>query len=147
MNAERILISHESLGDARWFVDTASKYASERIVFDRPIGQNQAIQFPIARAYAEAQAADMMRAQGGGAVRRGAAVRRGREHRQAARVRGGVARGRRPACRRTAASGSRVEYDVERSWREARLQQIAPISTNLILSYVGEHVLGMPRSF
>jgi alkylation response protein AidB-like acyl-CoA dehydrogenase len=146
MNAERILISHESLGDARWFVRTASRYASERVVFDRPIGQNQAIQFPIARAYAEAQAADMM-------VRKAAALFDaglpcGEDANIAKLLASEAAWHAAEACMQTHGGyGFAVEYDVERRWRESRLQQIAPISTNLILSYLGQHVLGMPRSF
>ena len=146
MNAERILIAHESLGDARWFVRTASRYASERVVFDRPIGQNQAIQFPIARAYAEAQAADMM-------VRKAAALFDaglpcGEDANIAKLLASEAAWHAAEACMQTHGGyGFAVEYDVERRWRESRLQQIAPISTNLILSYLGQHVLGMPRSF
>jgi acyl-CoA dehydrogenase len=146
MNAERILIAHESLGDARWFVRTASKYASERVVFDRPIGQNQAIQFPIARAYAEAQAADMM-------VRKAVALfDAGLPCGEAANIAkllaSEAAWHAAEACMQTHGGyGFAVEYDVERRWRESRLQQIAPVSTNLILSYLGQHVLGMPRSF
>jgi acyl-CoA dehydrogenase len=146
MNAERILIAHESLGDARWFVRTASSYASERVVFDRPIGQNQAIQFPIARAYAEAQAADMM-------VRKAAALFDaglpcGEDANIAKLLASEAAWHAAEACMQTHGGyGFAVEYDVERRWRESRLQQIAPVSTNLILSYLGQHVLGMPRSF
>ena len=146
MNAERILIAHESLGDARWFVRTASRYASERVVFDRPIGQNQAIQFPIARAYAEAQAADMM-------VRKAAALFDaglpcGEDANIAKLLASEAAWHAAEACMQTHGGyGFAVEYDVERRWRESRLQQIAPVSTNLILSYLGQHVLGMPRSF
>jgi alkylation response protein AidB-like acyl-CoA dehydrogenase len=146
MNAERILIAHESLGDARWFVRTASKYASERVVFDRPIGQNQAVQFPIARAYAEAQAADMM-------VRKAAALFDaalpcGEDANIAKLLASEAAWHAAEACMQTHGGyGFAVEYDVERRWRESRLQQIAPVSTNLILSYLGQHVLGMPRSF
>ena len=146
MNAERILVSHESLGDARWFVRTASKYASERIVFDRPIGQNQSIQFPIAHAYAEAQAAEMM-------VRKAASLFEaglpcGEDANIAKLLASEAAWHAAEACMQTHGGyGYAREYDVERRWREARIQQIAPVSTNLILAYLGEHVLGMPRSY
>ncbi len=146
MNAERILVGAECIGDARWFTRIASKYASERIVFDRPIGQNQGVQFPIARAYAETQAADLM-------LRKAAALF------QASQPCGGEANMGKmlaseaswhaaEACLQTHGGfGVAREYDVERKWRETRLMQIAPISTNLILSYIGQHLLGMPRSF
>ncbi len=146
MNAERILVSHESIGDARWFVRTASKYASERIVFDRPIGQNQAVQFPIARAYAEAQAADMM-------VRKAASLFDaglpcGEDANIAKLLASDAAWHAAEACMQTHGGyGYAVEYDVERRWREARIQQIAPVSTNLILAFLGQNVLGMPRSY
>ena len=146
MNAERILVSHESIGDARWFIRTATKYACERVVFDRPIGQNQGIQFPIARAYAAMQAADMM-------VRKAAALfAAGRpcgEDANIAKLLASEASWQAAeACMQTHGGfGYAREYDVERRWREARIAQIAPISTNLVLSYIGEHVLGMPRSF
>jgi acyl-CoA dehydrogenase len=146
MNAERILVSHESLGDADWFVRTASKYASERIVFDRPIGQNQAVQFPIARAYAEAQAADMM-------VRKAASLFDaglpcGEDANIAKLLAADAAWHAAEACMQTHGGyGYAVEYDVERRWREARIQQIAPVSTNLILAFLGQNVLGMPRSY
>jgi len=146
MNAERILVSHESIGDARWFVRTASKYASERIVFDRPIGQNQAVQFPIARAYAEMQAADMM-------VRKSASLFDaglpcGEDANIAKLLASDAAWHAAEACMQTFGGyGYAVEYDVERRWREARIQQIAPVSTNLILAFLGQNVLGMPRSY
>ena len=146
MNAERILVSHESIGDARWFTRTASKYASERIVFDRPIGQNQGVQFPIARAYAEMQAADMM-------LRKAAALYQaglpcGEDANLAKLLSSDAAWHAAEACMQTHGGfGYAREYDVERRWREARIQQIAPVSTNLILAYIGEHVLGMPRSY
>lgn len=146
MNAERILVSHESIGDGQWFVKTAAKYANERVVFDRPIGKNQGIQFPIARAYAEIQAADMM-------VRKAAALFDaglpcGEEANIAKLLSSESAWNAGEACLQTHGGfGYAREYDVERRWREARVQRTAPISTNLILSYIGEHVLGMPRSF
>ena len=146
MNAERILVSHESLGDARWFIRTASAYATERIVFDRPIGQNQAVQFPIARAYAETQAADMM-------VRKAAALFDaglpcGEDANIAKLLAAEASWHAAEACMQTHGGfGYAVEYDVERRWRESRIQQIAPVSTNLILAYIGQNVLGMPRSY
>ena len=146
MNSERILVSHESLGDARWFVRTASKYACERVVFDRPIGQNQSIQFPIAHAYAEAQAAEMM-------VRKAASLFEaglpcGEDANIAKLLASEAAWDAAEACMQTHGGyGYAREYDVERRWREARIQRIAPVSTNLILAYLGEHVLGMPRSY
>jgi alkylation response protein AidB-like acyl-CoA dehydrogenase len=146
MNAERILVSHESIGDARWFIRTASQYATERIVFDRPIGQNQGVQFPIARAYAETQAADMM-------LRKAAALFDanlpcGEDANIAKLLASEASWHAAEACMQTHGGfGYAREYDVERRWRESRVQQIAPISTNLVLAYIGEHVLGMPRSY
>ena len=146
MNAERILIASESIGDGRWFVRTATKYAKERVVFDRPIGQNQGVQFPIARAYAETEAADLM-------VRKAAALfdaQRpcGPEANMAKLLASEAAWHAAEAALQTHGGfGYAKEYDVERKWRECRLYQIAPISTNLILSFVAEHVLGMPRSY
>lgn len=146
MNAERILGSHEAVGDARWFIRTASAYAKDRTVFDRPIGQNQGIQFPIARAYAETQAADL-------AVRKAARVYDagqpcGTEANVAKLLSAEAAWHAAEACMQTHGGfGFAREYDVERRWREARIHQIAPISTNMILSYLGEHVLGLPRSY
>jgi acyl-CoA dehydrogenase len=146
MNAERVLIASESIGDARWFVRTAAKYANERVVFDRPIGQNQGVQFPIARAYAETEAADLM-------VRKAAALfdaRRpcGPEANMAKLLASEAAWHAAEAALQTHGGfGYAKEYDVERKWRECRLYQIAPISTNLILGFLGEHVLGMPRSY
>jgi len=146
MNAERILVSHESIGDARWFIRTASKYACERIVFDRPIGQNQGIQFPIARAYAEMQAADLMLRKAAALFQAGLPC--GEDANVAKLLASDAAWHAAEACMQTFGGfGFAREYDVERKWREARIQQIAPISTNLILAYIGEHVLGMPRSY
>ena len=146
MNAERILVSHESIGDANWFVRTAARYANERVVFDRPIGKNQGVQFPIARAYAELQGADMM-------VRKAAALFDaglpcGEEANIAKLLSADAAWNAAEACLQTHGGfGYAREYDVERRWREARVQRTAPISTNLILSYLAEHVLGLPRSY
>ena len=146
MNAERILVSHESIGDAQWFIRTATAYANERVVFDRPIGQNQGVQFPIARAYAELQGADMI-------VRKAAALFEaglpcGEDANLAKLLSSESAWSAAEACLQTHGGfGYAREYDVERRWREARVQRTAPISTNLILAYIGEHVLGMPRSY
>jgi acyl-CoA dehydrogenase len=146
MNAERVLIASESIGDARWFIRTAAKYANERVVFDRPIGQNQGVQFPIARAYAETEAADLM-------VRKAAALFDahrpcGPEANMAKLLASEAAWHAAEAALQTHGGfGFAKEYDVERKWRETRLMQIAPISTNLILAFLGEHVLGMPRSY
>ena len=146
MNAERILIAAEALGDARWFIRKASAYASERVVFGRPIGQNQGVQFPIARAYAESRAADL--------VNRSAAALfdSGRDCGEEANIAKLLAseaswHAGEAAMQAHGGYGLAREYDIERKWRETRLFQIAPISTNLILSYLGEHVLGMPRSY
>jgi acyl-CoA dehydrogenase len=146
MNAERILVSHESIGDAHWFIKTASKYASERIVFDRPIGKNQGVQFPIARAYAETLGADMVLRKAAALFEAGQPC--GEDANIAKLLSSEAAWNAAEACIQTHGGfGYAREYDVERRWREARIQRIAPISTNLILAYIGEHVLGMPRSY
>ncbi len=146
LNAERTLIAAECIGDARWFVEKASAYAKERIVFDRPIGQNQGVQFPIAQCEIETEAADLMRwkacelfdaHQPCGAEANMAKYLAAKASWEAADV-----------CLQTHGGfGFAAEYDVERKFRETRLYTVAPISTNLILSYVAEHVLGLPRSF
>ena len=146
MNAERILVSHESIGDARWFIKTASKYATERIVFDRPIGMNQGVQFPIARAYAETQGADMMLRKAAALFEAGLPC--GEDANIAKLLASEAAWHAAEACMQTHGGfGYAREYDVERRWRESRIQQIAPISTNLVLAYIAEHVLDMPRSY
>jgi alkylation response protein AidB-like acyl-CoA dehydrogenase len=146
MNAERILVSHESMGDAQWFIRTASKYATERIVFDRPIGQNQGVQFPIARSYAEMQGADMMLRKAAALFEAGLPC--GEDANIAKLLASEAAWHAAEACMQTHGGfGYAREYDVERRWRESRIQQIAPISTNLVLAYIAEHVLGMPRSY
>ncbi|GLQ39711.1 acyl-CoA dehydrogenase [Rhizobium albus] len=146
MNAERILIAAECIGDAKWFIDKASSYASERSVFGRPIGQNQGIQFPIARAYAEMRAAELMVHE---AARRFEAGEDCGEQANIAKMLAAEASwAAAEACVQTFGGFAFAEeYDVERKFRETRLYQVAPISTNLILSYVSEHVLGMPRSY
>ena len=146
MNAERILIASECIGDARWFVKTASEYATERQVFGRPIGQNQGVQFPIARAYAQTAAADLMVREAASAYDAGQPC--GSEANMAKMLASEASWAAGEACMQSHGGfGFAQEYDVERKWRETRLYQIAPISTNLILAYLGEHVLGMPRSY
>lgn len=146
LNAERVLIAAECIGDAYWFVDKARRYANERVVFDRPIGKNQGIQFPIADSFIETEAANLMRFkacelfdsnQACGAESNMAKYLAAKASWEAANV-----------CLQTHGGfGFANEYDVERKFRETRLYQVAPISTNLIYSYVAEHVLGLPRSF
>ena len=146
MNAERCLTASESIGSGRWFVEKAVSYSSERIVFDRPIGQNQGVQFPIAKAYAQLEAAELM-------------VRKATAMFDAGLPCGGEANmGRLLAAEAAWECGEACmsahggfafarEYDIERKWRESRLSRTAPISSNLILSYIGQHILGMPRSY
>lgn len=146
LNAERTLIAAECIGDGRWFVERATRYANERIVFDRPIGKNQGVQFPIAQAYIDVESADLMRFKAAqlfdahqpcGAEANMAKYLAARASWEAANV-----------CLQTHGGfGFACEYHVERKFRETRLYQVAPISTNLIFSYVAEHVLGLPRSF
>jgi len=146
MNAERILVASECVGDGKWFVKKSVAYANERQVFGRPIGQNQGVQFPIARAWAELEAADMI-------CRRAAALfEAGKDCGADANIAKMLAseatwKAAEAAMQTHGGFSYAREYDIERKWREARLYQIAPISTNLVLSYVGQHVLGMARSF
>ncbi|MGW9331364.1 acyl-CoA dehydrogenase family protein [Bosea sp. NPDC055594] len=146
MNAERILIAAECIGDAKWFIEKASAYARERQVFGRPIGQNQGIQFPIAKAYANMRAAELMVRE---AIRLyEAGANPGAEANMAKMLAADASFEAANACIQTHGGfGFAEEYDVERKFRETRLYQVAPISTNLILSYLAEHVLGMPRSY
>jgi alkylation response protein AidB-like acyl-CoA dehydrogenase len=146
MNAERILIASECVGDAKWFIDKASNYAKERHVFGRPIGQNQGIQFPIAKAYANMRAAELMVRE---AIRLyEAGANPGAEANMAKMLAADASFEAANACIQTHGGfGFAEEYDVERKFRETRLYQVAPISTNLILSFLAEHVLGMPRSY
>src|SRR5215475_7661822 len=146
MNTERILISSESIGDAKWFIAKATNYAKERSVFGRPIGQNQGIQFPIAKAYAAMRAAELMVKE---ATRKyEAGLECGAEANMAKMLAADAAWDAANACVQTFGGFAFAEeYDVERKFRETRLYQVEPISTNLILSYVAEHVLGMPRSY
>jgi acyl-CoA dehydrogenase len=146
MNAERLLIASESVGDAKWFTERSVSYAKERVLFGRPIGQNQGVQFPIARAYAQMRAAEALLHKG--LERFEAGLPCGEEANMAKMLCADAAWAAAEACIQTHGGfGFAEEYDVERKFREARLYQVAPISTNLVLSYVGEHVLGMPRSY
>jgi acyl-CoA dehydrogenase len=146
MNVERILIASEAIGDGRWFVDRASSYATERVVFDRPIGQNQGVQFPIARAYASIEAASMVRFKAAsffdagekcGAEANMAKLLSSEATWEAANV----------AVQTYGGYGFRKDYDVERKFRETRIFMVAPVSNNLVLSYIGQHLLKMPRSY
>jgi acyl-CoA dehydrogenase len=146
LNAERILIAAECIGDGRWFVERATRYAQSRVVFNRPIGQNQGVQFPIARAHVNVEAADLMRFRAAERFDRGepcgadanmAKLLAADASWEAANV----------AVQTHGGFGFAEEYDIERKFRETRLYQVAPISTNLILAYVAEHVLGLPRSY
>jgi len=146
MNAERILIAAECIGDGRWFVDKARAYATSRVVFGRPIGQNQGVQFPIARAYAQVRAAKLMTYEA--AARYEAGDPAGEEANMAKLLASEASWAAADMCIQTHGGfGFAEEYDVERKFRETRLYQVAPISTNLILAYLAEHVLGLPRSY
>jgi len=146
MNAERILIAAECVGDAKWLIEKASRYASERQVFGRPIGANQGIQFPIARAYANMRAAELMVKEA--ARRYEAGLDCGEQANIAKMLAADASNEAANACIQTHGGfGFAEEYDIERKFRETRLYQVAPISTNLILSHLSEHVLGMPRSY
>lgn len=146
MNAERILVASDALGDAKWFIKTASEYAKERVVFGRPIGQNQGVQFPIAEVWAQTQAAELM-------VRKASALFEagepcGAEANTAKYLAAEASWKGADVCMQTFGGfGYAEEYNVERKFREARLYRTAPISSNLILSFIAEHVLGMPRSY
>jgi alkylation response protein AidB-like acyl-CoA dehydrogenase len=146
MNAERILIAAECVGDAKWFIAKASHYAKERSVFGRPIGQNQGIQFPIARAYANMRAAELMVKEATRLYEAGQDC--GAEANMAKMLAADASFEAANACIQTHGGfGFAEEYDVERKFRETRLYSVAPISTNLVLSHLAEHVLGMPRSY
>lgn len=146
MNPERILIASECIGDGRYFIDKATEYSKERVLFNRPIGQNQGVQFPIARAYTAIQAASLM-------VERAlelyeAGEECGEQANMSKLLASEASWAAADTCLQTYGGfGFAEEYDIERKFRETRLYQIAPISTNMILSYVSEHVLGMPRSY
>lgn len=146
MNAERILIAAECIGDARWFIEKAASYARERMVFGRPIGQNQGVQFPIARAFAASEAAALMVERAAVLFDRGEPC--GKEANMAKLLAADASWQAADMCLQTHGGfGFAEEYDIERKFRETRLYQVAPISTNLILSYLAEHVLGLPRSY
>jgi alkylation response protein AidB-like acyl-CoA dehydrogenase len=146
MNAERVLIASETIGDARWFIEKATDYAKERKLFGRAIGQNQGVQFPIARAYAQTEAADLM-------VRKAATLYEaglpcGAEANMAKMLGSEAAWAAADMCVQTHGGfGFAEEYDIERKFRETRLYMVAPISTNMILNFIAEHVLGLPRSY
>jgi acyl-CoA dehydrogenase len=146
MNAERLLIAAECIGDAKWFIQKAAAYSKERKVFNRPIGQNQGIQFPIARAYAQTRAAELVVIEG---IRKYEAQENcGEEANIAKLLAADASWAAAEACMQTFGGfGFATDYDIERKFRETRLYQVAPISTNMILSYIAEHVLEMPRSY
>ncbi len=146
MNAERILIAAECIGDAKWFIDKASHYANERVVFGRPIGQNQGVQFPIARAYVGMRAAELMVREAASLYEAGKDC--GAEANMAKHLAAEASWAAADMCVQTHGGfGFAEEFDIERKFRETRLYTVAPISTNLILSYIAEHVLGLPRSY
>jgi acyl-CoA dehydrogenase len=146
MNAERILIAAECIGDARWFIAKATDYAKSRVVFGRPIGQNQGVQFPIARAYAASEAAALMVERAAELYEKGQSC--GKEANMAKLLAADASWAAGDMCIQTHGGfGFAEEYDIERKFRETRLYQVAPISTNLILAYLAEHVLGLPRSY
>jgi acyl-CoA dehydrogenase len=146
LNAERTLIAAECIGDGYWFIDRATRYAGERQVFGRPIGQNQGIQFPIAQAYIEVEAANLMRWEACRMIDQ--QLPAGAQANMAKYLAAKASWEAANACLQTHGGfGFACEYDVERKFRETRLYQVAPISTNMIYSYIGEHVLGLPRSF
>jgi acyl-CoA dehydrogenase len=145
-NAERILVAAEAIGDGRWFIERAAKYASERIVFGRAIGSNQGVQFPIAQAYAQIEAADLVRYQA--ATKFDRKEKCGAEANMAKFLASEAAWAAANACLTTHGGyGFAAEYDVERKFRETRLLTVAPVSNNLVLAYLGQHVLGMPKSY
>ncbi len=146
LNAERILIAAECIGDGRWFIERATKYANDRVVFGRPIGQNQGVQFPIARAHVNVEAADLMRIKAATLFDRGEPC--GAEANMAKLLAADASwEAANVAVQTYGGFGFAEDYDIERKFRETKLYQVAPISTNLILAFVGEHVLGMPRSY
>ena len=146
MNAERILIAAESVGDGRWFIEKSVAYANSRVVFGRPIGQNQGVQFPIANAYAHLRAADLMRWEAARLFDGGQPC--GAEANLSKMLAADAAWEAANVCLQTHGGfGFATEYDVERKFREAKLYQIAPVSNNLVLAYVAQHVLGLPRSY
>ena len=146
MNAERILIAAECIGDAKWFIGKATAYAKERVLFGRPIGQNQGVQFPIARCYSQMRAAELMVHEAARKYEAGEDC--GEEANLAKLLAADASWAAADMCVQTHGGfGFAEEYDIERKFRETRLYQVAPISTNLILSYLSEHVLELPRSY
>jgi len=146
MNAERVLVASEAIGDGRWFTEKATAYANERVVFGKPIGANQGIQFPIASAYAQIKAAELMVRQAAALFDDGQPC--GAEANMAKMLASEATWAAAEACMQTFGGFAFAkEYHIERKWREARIFKTAPISTNLILGFVGQHVLGMPRSY
>jgi len=146
LNAERILIAAECIGDGRWFIERSRHYANERVVFNRPIGQNQGVQFPIARAHVSVETADLMRFRAAALFDHGEPC--GAEANMAKLVAADASwEAANVAVQTHGGFGFAEEYDIERKFRETRLYQVAPISTNLILAYIAEHVLGLPRSY
>jgi acyl-CoA dehydrogenase len=146
LNAERALIAAECVGDGHWFIDKVTKYANERVVFERPIGKNQGVQFPIARAYVNVEAASLMRFKACALF--DAHQRCGAEANMAKLLAADASWEAANVCLQFHGGfGFACEYDVERKFRETRLYQVAPVSTNLILAYLAEHVLGLPRSY
>src|SRR5262245_3138726 len=146
LNAERILIAAECVGDGRWFIDRARKYANDRVVFNRPIGQNQGVQFPIARAHVNVEAADLMRIRAASLFDRGEPC--GAEANMAKLLAADASwEAANVAVQTHGGFGFAEDYDIERKFRETKLYQVAPISTNMILAYLAEHVLGLPRSY
>jgi alkylation response protein AidB-like acyl-CoA dehydrogenase len=146
MNAERILIASECIGDAKWFIDKASAYAKERSVFGRPIGQNQGVQFPIARCYMQMKAAELMVHEASRRYEQGEDC--GEQANMAKQLAAEASWAAADMCVQTHGGfGFAEEFDIERKFRETRLYTVAPISTNLVLSYLAEHVLGLPRSY
>jgi acyl-CoA dehydrogenase len=146
MNAERILIAAECIGDGRWFIEKAARYASERIVFGRPIGANQGVQFPLARAHAALEAADLIRYRAAWLFENGLPC--GPDANTAKLLASEASWQAANACLDTFGGfGFAEEYDIERKFRETRLYSVAPVTNNLILAYLGQHVLGLPRSY
>jgi acyl-CoA dehydrogenase len=146
LNAERSIIAAECIGDGYWFIDKVTRYVNERVVFGRPIGKNQGVQFPIAEAYIELEAANLMRFEACRLFDAGKPC--GAQANMAKHLAAKASWEAANACLQFHGGfGFAADYDVERKFRETRLYQVAPISTNLVLAYVGEHVLGMPRSF
>ncbi|MDX6469818.1 MAG: acyl-CoA dehydrogenase, partial [Gaiellaceae bacterium] len=146
MNAERVLIAAECIGDGRWFVRRGAEYASQRVVFGRPIGANQGVQFPLAKAHAAIEAADLMRFRAAELYDEGKPM--AAEANMAKYLASEASWEAANACVDTHGGfGFAAEYDVERKFRETRLYRVAPVSNNLVLAYIGQHVLGLPRSY